>query len=892
MKKLLLSFSLIMSVCSYAQHKVTGVVTDNTGNSLVGANIIEKGTNNGTISDKNGAYTIDCSSANTSLNYSFVGYSDQNTDVNGRSIINISLKEGMFLESVEIVGTRSPNRTVTESPVAIDVINISEIANSVGQVDINQLLQYAAPSFNSNKQSGADGADHVDPATLRGLGPDQTLVLVNGKRRHQSAHINIFGSRGRGNTGTDLNTIPASAIERIEILRDGASAQYGSDAIAGVINIVLKSSVNEFSGSVMMGAYNATPPSDIQDYIDPAYDAALDGEKMHLSGNYGVEIGDGGFLNMTIDYLKNAHTNRPSNPGHEDYAGLIWRRQIGLASGDNLATYFNAQIPLSKNANLYAFGGSNHRDTEAYAWTREADDDRNVPAIYPNGFDPRIKSIIGDKSFAIGVKSVLNGWNIDLNNTFGANTFHYMIDGTLNASLGASSPTSFDAGGYGLSQNTTSITSSKYFEDVMSGLNVAVGAEHRTERYNIFAGEEGSWKNYGVVDSVIDGIVTPVDVAELAAGSQGFPGFQPSNELDEYRSNISLYIDTELDINERLMVATALRAENYSDFGKTLNYKVASRYEITENIAARGSFSTGFRAPSLAQVHFNTTFTDFVGGTAVDKIIASNNSPLTRALGIEPLKEEEATNMSIGLTAKQGSFSATVDFYSVDIKDRVVLTGAFGDDDPEIGAELQALNIGAAQFFSNAIDTKTQGVDIVVSYADMFGKHRIGASLAANFNSMELGDVHTSDKLAGKEDIYFGDREKSFLLASAPNSKINLTLDYKYEKFKAMLRFVRFDQVELLNWDFYFEDVLVEGDEGYDAYKDLVTDNYDSRITADLNLSYDVSDKLTVNIGGTNILNKYPTMQHPVATETGGIWDSVQMGFSGAFYYSKLAFKF
>jgi len=894
MKKLLLGLSLIISAFSYAQHVVKGVVTDNSGNTLVGANIYEKSTNNGTITNAYGEYEIDCSNAMGTLSYSFVGFSDQDIKISGQTNINVSLQAGVFLESVEIVGTRSPNRTVTESPVAIDVINISEIANSVGQVDINQLLQYAAPSFNSNKQSGADGADHVDPATLRGLGPDQTLVLVNGKRRHQSAHINIFGSRGRGNTGTDLNTIPASAIERIEILRDGASAQYGSDAIAGVINIVLKSSVNEFSGSVMTGAYNATLPSDLDKMIDPAYDENFDGEKLHLSGNYGVKIGDGGFLNMTIDYLKNEHTNRPSNPNYEDFGGLIWRRQIGLAAGENLATYFNAQIPLSENANLYAFGGSNYRDTEAYAWTREADDDRNVPEIYPNGFNPRINSIIGDKSFSIGVKSVLNDWNIDINNTYGANRFHYLIDGTLNASLGASSPTSFDAGGYGLSQNTTGLSSSKYYEDIMSGLNIALGTEFRQERYNIFAGEEGSWKNYGVIDMVtgIDGVVHQIDTAGLAAGSQGFPGFQPSNELDVYRSNIGVYADAELDINERFMIAAAVRAESYSDFGRTLNYKVASRYEITDNIAARGSFSTGFRAPSLAQVHFNTTFTDFVGGTPVDKIIASNNSPLTRALGIEPLKEEEATNMSIGLTAKKGSFSATVDFYSVDIKDRVVLTGAFGDDDPEIGAELQALNIGAAQFFSNAIDTKTQGVDIVMSYADMFGKHRIGASLAANFNTMELGDVHTSEKLADKEDIYFGDREKSFLLASAPNSKINLTLDYKYEKFKAMLRFVRFDQVELLNWDFYFEDVLVVGDEGYEDYKDLVTDNYDSRITADLNLSYDVSNKLTVNIGGTNILNKYPTAQHPVATETGGVWDSVQMGFGGAFYYSKLSFKF
>lgn len=884
--------SIIMSVCTYAQHVVSGIITDDTGNTLVGANISEKTTNNGTISDIDGRYQINCSNKNATLSFSFVGYTNQDINIEGRSTINVELQEGMFLESIEIVGTRSPNRTVTESPVAIDVIDIAEVINSVGQVDINQLLQYAAPSFNSNKQSGADGADHVDPATLRGLGPDQTLVLVNGKRRHQSAHINIFGSRGRGNTGTDLNTIPAAAIERIEILRDGASAQYGSDAIAGVINIVLKSSVNEFNGSVMTGAYNATTPEDIKDYIDPAYDQKFDGEKVHLNGNYGVEIGDGGFLNMTIDYLKNEHTNRPSNPTHPDYEGLIWRRQIGLASGENLATYFNSQIPLSKNASFYAFGGSNYRDTEAYAWTREADDDRNVPELYPNGFDPRITSVIGDKSFSTGVKSVLNGWNIDINNTFGANRFHYRIDGTLNASLGASSPTSFDAGGYALSQNTTGVSSSKYYENIMSGLNIALGAEFRTERYNIFAGEEGSWRNYGVIDSVINGLVTQVDVAGLAAGSQGFPGFQPSNELDVYRSNIGAYIDAELDLSERFMVAAAIRGENYSDFGKTLNYKLASRYEVTENVALRGSFSTGFRAPSLAQVYFNTTFTDFVGGTPVDKIIAPNNSPLTRALGIDPLKEEEATNMSFGFTAKHGAFSTTVDFYSVDIKDRVVLTGAFEDTDDAIGAELQALNVGAAQFFANAIDTRTKGVDVVISYAEMFGNHRLGVSLAANFNGMELGDVHTSEKLAGKEDIYFGDREKTFLLASAPNSKMNLTLDYKYEKFKAMLRFVTFDKLELLNWDFYFEDVLAEGDEGYEDYIDLVTDNYDRKITTDLNLSYDINNKLTINVGGTNIFNVYPTAQHPVATETGGIWDSVQMGFAGAFYYSKLAFKF
>ena len=467
-----------------------------------------------------------------------------------------------------------------ETPVAIDIIDVREVTNAVGQLDVNQLLHYVAPSFNANKQSGADGADHIDPATLRGLGPDQTLVLINGKRRHQSSLINIFGSRGRGNTGTDLNAIPAAAIERIEILRDGASAQYGSDAIAGVINIVLKSSVDEFSGNITAGAHKADPG----DNYDVKVTRDYDGETQNVSGNYGVRIGKDGFANFTVDYFNTKHTNRPADPAKFD----IYRQQFGDAAADNFAFYFNSAFSLTDETSFYAFGGFNHRFTDAFAWTRTPDSERNVPEIYPNGFNPHITSNIDDRSISVGVKSKLKGWDVDVNNTYGLNRFHYIIDGTLNASLLAKSPTRFDAGGFQLSQNTSGIYFSKYFPESLKGTNVAFGLEYRIENYEIFAGEEGSWRNYGIIDTVINGVVTPVDKLGRPGGSQGFPGFQPSNELDEFRTNLAAYVDVEADFTDKFMMAAAVRFEDYSDFGSTITGKLATRLEVAKGFALRG----------------------------------------------------------------------------------------------------------------------------------------------------------------------------------------------------------------------------------------------------------------------------------------------------------------
>ncbi|MES2732012.1 MAG: TonB-dependent receptor [Bacteroidota bacterium] len=821
---------------------VTGKVIDGKGEAVVGVSVVEKGTTNGTVTDVSGQYLLKCQSDNPTLIFSFIGFETKEVAVGNQGQVNVTLIESnVLLQGLQIVGSRSLNRSSTETPVAVDIIPIQQVTNSVGQVDVNQILQYVAPSFNSNKQSGADGADHIDPATLRGLGPDQTLVLVNGKRRHQSSLINLFGTRGRGNTGTDLNSIPAAAIERIEILRDGASAQYGSDAIAGVINIVLKTDVEKGAVNVNSGVYSKG-----------------DGFMVNTNVNYGWRLKEKGFINLTTDFQQKNKTNRPADPSlFPDNP----RNHFGDASSQNVAGYVNAMLPLGKNTEVYAFGGSNYRFSEAYAWTRTADSERNITSIYPNGFDPKIQAKILDASASVGVRTKLGGWSVDLNNTFGSNQFHYFVDGSLNASLLAKSPTHFDAGGFSLSQNTTGINFTKAFEKVASGLNVAFGTEFRTDQYKIFAGEEASWKRYA-------------NNEDRPGGSQGFPGFQPSNELSKSRTNLGAYIDAELDITKKFLVTAAARYENYSDFGSTWNGKFAARYKILDELIIRGSASTGFRAPSLAQVYFNTTFTNFVAGQPIDQIIANNESPITKAVGIPALKQEVAQNYSLGFTAKPfSSLSITVDRYWAHIQDRIVLTGAFSDEDDVIGQDLKNLNVGNAQFFTNALDTKTNGWDIILTHIAHLGSSQLTTSLAGNFNNMILGDVKTTARLKEKKETYFDEREKAFLLASAPKSKVNLTFDYKIGRFGANLRFVNFAAINLINWDY-------------------TTDGYKNKTTTDLALRYELNSHFALTLGASNIFDVYPDHHDPNLSESGGMWDAVQMGFGGSFYFARLRFKF
>lgn len=877
MKKITLLLFLLNITFLFAQKEISGVVKDNTGAVLPGVNVVEKGTKNGTSTYIDGVYRIKVKDGAT-LIFSFVGYSSVEKVANSAEIDVVLTEDGgQELQEVQIVGSRNTKRTVVNSAVPIDVINVRDVTTQSGKIEINELLQYIAPSFNANKQSGSDGADHVDPASLRGLGPDQTLVLINGKRRHQSSLVNLFGTRGRGNTGTDLNAIPASSIKRIEILRDGAAAQYGSDAIAGVINIVLNDNVNELTGAITYGAYNTNAKGDFlpgtantDGYrLDQngngnsrGKNQSFDGGSIKVAANYGVAIGEkGGFANFTTEYLSKNKTLRP---------GYDFRKGFGEAAIDGFNFMGNMVIPVSHKTEFYAFGGRNYRDTDAYAFTRN-DGERVVESVYPGGYTPRITSNIIDNSIAAGFRTeTASGWKIDISNTYGKNLFHYFIKGTINASLEAASPTEFDAGGHSLSQNTTNFDFSKNYSSVLNGMNLAFGAEFRTEKFNIFAGEVGSYATYDtnglpITDPANQSApIDPISGNPRPGGSQGFPGYSPTNEVDKSRTNLSLYADSEFDITDSFLVSAAARFENYSDFGSTLNGKLAARIKASENFNIRGSISSGFRAPSLAQIYYNLHFTNFNAGGATEVLLAPNNSTVTKSFGIDKLHEEKAINASLGFTANFGDFTATVDGYLINVKDRIVLTGYF---------DATALNIGvsAAQFFANGVDTKTTGLDLVFAWKKSFGKSRIGATLVGNINDMKIDNVknRTLD-----EQTFFGDREKAFLLASAPKSKFGLNLTYNINKFDAGLALTRFSKVVLVNYN---------NDDNV----------YNAKMVTDLTIGYKLTNQLKLSVGSNNLFNVYPDKQDESGnTEAGGYWDAVQMGFSGAYYYARLGFNF
>lgn len=870
----------------YAQGtQLSGKITDKDGNGILGITVYEKGTNNGTYSDENGQYSLSYKDNNSIIVFSGIGYAEVELKPDGQTTLDVQMKEEVLsISGVEIVGTRNLNRTATETPVAIEIIPISQVTNSVGQLDLNQVLQFVAPSFNSNRQSGSDGTDHIDPATLRGLGPDQTLVLINGKRRHQSSLVNIYGTRGRGNTGTDLNAIPAAAIERIEILRDGAAAQYGSDAIAGVINIVLKNSTGETSVNLNTGAFR-----------NP--DGGFDGENVNVNGNTGFKIGENGYFNVTLDFMRRGRTVRPAIGA--DYIdgdkvvrdSTVYRRNFGDAQLDNFNAFFNAAVPIGGGAEVYAFGGYNVRLGDAYAWTRDVESDRNIKEIYPNGFDPHILSNVSDKSLSVGVRGKVGNWTADFNNTFGDNNFHYYVNKSLNASMGVNSPTRFDAGGFGQTQNTSNLSFTRFYDKVLSGLSIAAGSEFRVDNYRLFAGEEASWQNYGLIysiDSLFDdqGLYTGLDTTYRPGGAQGFPGFRPSNEVNESRTNIAAYLDVELDITRRLTLAAATRFERYSDFGSAPTAKLAMRYAFTPKFALRASFNSGFRAPSLAQINFNSVYTNVVGGKIQDQFLAKNNSPVTRALGIPALKQERSTGISVGFTAKPlEGLSLTVDGYLVDVKDRIVLTGIFSPDTTTSwGRSLLMMNVSGAQFFTNALDTRTMGLDVIATYTRLVGPGRLALSFAANLNKMELSKIKTNEQLKGYESSYFGVRDSAFLIASAPPSKYVLTADYKLKRWNVNLRFNRFGKVTLVDWKpTYLSADELKLNSPFDVYK--------PKITTDLALGYDLTGKSTFTVGASNLFNVYPDKQD-VDTETGGNYDPVQMGFGGTFIFARWRWKF
>lgn len=899
----LLTFLLLtLSHDIFAQQRIlSGSITDMNGEPLAGATITLLPSQLGTITSKQGFFNLYSQTSDKTMIISLLGYKPATVNIGADPVFRIALVSSVLaLNEVISVGTRNPGRTRLNSPVPVDVFNITKLQVIAPQNDLNQLLQYASPSFNSTRQSSSDGTEHIDPASIRGLGPDQLLVLINGKRRHSSSLVNNQGTIGNGSVGTDLNAIPASAIDRIEVLRDGASAQYGSDAIAGVMNIILKQNTHQLMASANAGVSSRG-----------------DGQASELNVNYGTALGkNGGFINLTAEAAYHDRTSRSQNNNliifsqssignyfsYDSYGNgtnfaaskkfdddqllkLGQKRdaynfQIGDAKIKNLAAFFNLSLPFKNlKGEFYASGGYNYRQGEGYGFRRlPADSTVNVFSIFPYGFQPNTTSHIQDRSVSMGVKSHFGLWQADLSNTLGDNRFDYLVNNTVNASLGKASPTGFKAGGHEFLQNTTNLDFSRKFETVASGLNLAFGAEFRLDNYQIRAGQEASWKNYALVNST-NNVYT--DPSGLQGGSQSFPGFSPANALNKTRNSTSLYADAELDLTRNWLLGAAARYEHYSDFGSTINGKFSTLYKLLPGFNLRAALSTGFRAPSLQQEYFSYISTDILpSGQLGASGFFTNNSPVARAVGIPRLNQETSVNYSAGLTAKPAKgLNLSLDGYLINIKNRIVLTGSFGaagsgdsTQNANIQKILSPLGANTARFFSNAVDTKTIGLDFIADYTVKSGLSNFNASLGMNINRTRIGrKLHIPPALKGQEHGFFSPNDSTLITEGNPRLKANLTLTYSYQKLTVLLRNVCFGQV------------------ARDGYPYGEIQKFAGKTVTDLSVSFEVLKPLTLTAGINNLFDVFPAKQVYGNSYLGVFkYPSAQMGVLGRFYMVRL----
>ncbi len=927
-------FMLISMQLLIAQKSsVSGIVKDAKGQPLAGATIQVDGKT--TSADKNGNYSINVSPGKHKLVITYVGKQPIEMNISvGENITtqqNVILEEAIETMEFTVIGSRNVSRTKIETAVPVDIIPISQVINSVGQVDINQILNFIAPSFQSSKQTIADGTDHVDPAQLRGLGTDQVLVLVNGKRRHQSALVNVNGTVNRGSVGTDMSAIPATAVERIEILRDGAAAQYGSDAIAGVINIVLKKKTGVLDANVSFGEYcteyeknyaynrqfNNTKFSPIK---------VTDGANFQASIGYGFKLKKGSLV-VTAEGINRDITNRtgtytgaiyPNVSGQNRDDSILMARslnrntfdmRIGNSKMKSIGLFYNFSLPINTNTEFYMFGGySNKKGTGAgfYRYpTSVASNAKNyanaVFALFPNGFLPQINSEILDFSTAVGLKTKFSGWNFDISNTYGINKFDFIVDNSLNYTQfvnAGNKQTSFDAGGLKFWQNTINADLAKKF-DVLAGLNVATGAEYRMEGFAIKSGEEASYKNYDVPSTA-------------SAGAQVFAGFvSPNGGATNSRNSLALYVDLEQEFTKKLLVTGAVRFENYSDFGSTFNYKFATRYKFCDQFNVRASISTGFRAPSMQQRFYAKTNTLFVSnGSTLVPVEAgtfTNDSKVAEILGIPKLKQETSRNLSVGFTAKPfKGLELTVDAYQIDIDNRIVLTNNFtGGSNAALQAQLSAAGANTANVFTNAIDTRATGVEAVLSYKTvLLDGQSLTTTLAVTHiaNSVKKGAnnkplIHASDILvnSGQLGNYFNREDQSRIEVANPRDKASLTVEYKVKKLSTMLRFVSFGQVTYLDPSIDPTNPGAFPVNAFTGVRETLDQDFAPKTVTDISVSYQINKNLSATIGANNIFDIYQDMhKHSGNMSSGRFVYSrrvQQMGFNGAYYFARLKFS-
>ncbi|WP_348697426.1 TonB-dependent receptor [Duganella fentianensis] len=755
------------------------------------------------------------------------------------------------LQSVVVTGTYAKNRRTVDSESPIDIIGARELQAS-GSTELATVLGRLLPSMNFPRPSGADASDAVRPAQLRGLSPDQTLVLVNGKRRHSSAVVNVNGTQGRGSAPVDLNAIPLSAIDHIEVLRDGAAAQYGSDAIAGVINIILKKGAGGGDAEVGVGEYQKR-----------------DGKQLTVRGSTGFNLGDQGWVRVALEAADRDPTNRAGadfrNPAEPRYGKV--NQRFGDPETRPRSVFVNSQYRVNDDIDWYAFANYGQRNTSAAAtWRTALVSGAQRTPLYPEGFLPLENSESQDTSLVTGLRGEAAGWRWDVSLNYGRNEFQLDLDHTVNQTLGAASPTHFYAGKLLNTQQLFNVDLAReYPVAAFSGpLTVAVGAEARHESYEIGAGDEASY---------------------IGTGAQGFSGFRPVNAGRNSRHNESVYLNLEADVTRQFSTSAALRHERYSDFGSTTSAKGSARYAFSEAFSLRGTASSGFRAPSLAQQFYTITTTNFsvVNGvnTPIETGTFAVGSAAAAALGATPLKAEKARNYSLGLQfSPLTNWSTTVDAYRIDIDDRIALSANMTLS-PALQAALAKQNIlvGAGRYFTNAIDTRTTGVDVVSTYRlDLASAGRYDLTLAYNHNKNSLEHVNANPAILTANNLTLIDRQTiNRLTVGSPKDKLSLATD--------------------ANWGAWSARGVVTRYGSFTVPQNNATldQTYDPQWVLDLSTSVKLNKNWRLSAGIDNVTNRYPDQ----VTSAGNLNNNginpysgfAPNGFNGRYYYAKAAYN-
>ncbi len=756
-----------------------------------------------------------------------------------------------MLDSVIVTGTRVQDRTVAESLAPIDILT-GEALQATGTIELATALSRTLPSLNFPRPAINDGTDTVRPAQIRGLSPDHVLVLVNGKRYHSGALVNVNGSQGRSSSPVDLNSIPIAAIERVEVLRDGASAQYGSDAIAGVINIVLKGSDSGGSVAARAGQYSAG-----------------DGQQHQLGADAGFGLGDG-FIHLAAQAGHQDQTDRARpfigtpSPTSAPLGRVVQR--YGDPEVDYHSLTVNAELPLGEDKALYATGIYTERDALSNGFFRPAGDARNIPSIYPDGFLPQINNVSTDYHGGIGFKATTaGGTRIDISYTHGSNELSFDILNTLNRSLGPTSPTQFYAGALEIEQDVLNVDLSTPLDWGMDyPVTFSYGAEYREDRFTQSPGEPDSYA-----------------LGSFAAlpGAQVFPGFKPTDGGEFDRHNVSVYAGLEGDLSEKFSMGLAARYEDYSDFGTSTNWKLSSRYAFSEAVALRATASTGFRAPSLQQQYFQSTATNFIGGVPFDIVTFRVNNPAAIALGAEPLRAEESTNFSLGLVLQPAdALYITIDAYQIEVEDRITLS-----ENLTSTAVRNYLNangfpgVGGGRYFTNAIDTTTRGLDIIGTYRWDLDNGAFDLTVGLNLNKTEIDRIAANPPALSLIDptaVRFGRVELGRFEVGAPRDKLQIGGLWQVGNFEFGATSTRYGEITVLNAD-------PSRDQTFSA-----------EWTLDLSVAYTL-DQWKFTLGGDNVFDNYPD-EVLFANSTFGqlpYSGSAPFGFNGSYLYFNVGYQ-